>query len=161
MSSATVTHDSELMWNLLPAVAIPSQSKFLTARDRNNNPMVFGIGTDQVLRVAQEDPTTHLRRLQDLHACLGIPTDAKIKGFDIYQSSANLVYISLAYSNTSESRLLAAKPFDPNDVDLVADGTKLPVYRTVRLDAMEPSDVTLVGTQYSILLRTHILRELS
>ncbi|KAL9624348.1 MAG: hypothetical protein Q9160_001310 [Pyrenula sp. 1 TL-2023] len=117
MSSASITSDAELMWNVLPAIALPSHSKFLTARDRNGQPMVFGIGSDSILRVAQESPKDRLRQLVNIQKFLSLPAEALIDGFDLYQSADDTIYLSVAYHTSSEARLLAAKPFKPEDID--------------------------------------------
>ena len=146
MASASISSDAELMWNVLPAVALPSQSKFLTARDRNGNPMVFGIGTDSVLRVAQEDPQTRLRQLIDLHPKLGLPEGAKTNGFDMLQATDDSIYLSLTYASASEARLLALQPFSPKEVDFTSLQASLPTFRSTRLDQIFSKDVMLVSS---------------
>ncbi|EUC41746.1 hypothetical protein COCMIDRAFT_29524 [Bipolaris oryzae ATCC 44560] len=142
-SSAVITSDAELMWNVLPAVALPSHSKFLTARDRNGQPMVFGVGTDSILRVAQESPKDRLRQLVDLHKKLNLPADALVDGFDLYQANDDTIYLAVTYHTKDEARLAAAQPFLPADVDFTDDTTTLPYYRSLRLDDMKVKDLLL------------------
>lgn len=143
-SSAVITSDAELMWNVLPAVALPSHSKFLTARDRNGQPMLFGVGTDSILRVAQENPKDRLRQLVDLHKKLNLPADALVDGFDLYQANDDTIYLAITYHTKDEARLTAAKPFLPADVDFTDNTTILPYYRSLRLDDMKVKDLLLV-----------------
>ncbi|EQB45598.1 hypothetical protein CGLO_15503 [Colletotrichum gloeosporioides Cg-14] len=142
-SQAFITSDAELMWNVLPAVALPSQSKFLTARDRNGKPMLVGIGSDSVLRVGQENPHDGLRQLVDLGTKLGIPSDAVVDGFDLFQSSDDIIYLSVAYHTQTEANLLAARPFNPRDIDLTDEQASLQSYRSLRLDNTIAKDVLL------------------
>ena len=146
MALASISSDAELMWNVLPAVAPPSQSKFLTARDRNGNPMVFGIGTDSVLRVAQEDSQTRLRQLIDLHPKLGLSEGAKTNGFDVLQVTDDSIYLSLTYATASEARLLALQPFSPKEVDFTSLQASLLTFRSTRLDQISSKDVMLVSS---------------
>lgn len=144
MSSFNISSDAELMWNVLPAIALPSQSKFLTARDRNGNPMVFGIGTDSILRVAQENPQTRLRSLVDINIKLGLAPTTTTQGFDLFQTTDDKIFLCLSYTEENESRIMAVKPFHPEDVDFSDQSSSVSVFRTVRLDQMRIKDVTMV-----------------
>ncbi|KAK4167409.1 hypothetical protein QBC43DRAFT_285840 [Cladorrhinum sp. PSN259] len=138
-----ISSDAELMWNVLPAIALPSQSKFLTARDRNGNPMVFGIGTDSILRVAQEDPATRHRKLVDLNPKLGLPDTSTTDGFDLFQAHNGDIYLSLAYHENNETRLMAVRAFNPSGVDFTDGTSELQRYRSIRLDSMQVKDLVL------------------
>lgn len=145
MSSAVITSDNELMWNVLPAIALPSHSKFLTARDRNGKPMVIGIGTDSILRIAQEGLKDSLRKLVDIHPKLGLPSDALVDAFDLHQSTDDIIYLSVAYHTPTEARLLVVKPFSPQDVDFTDKNSTVPVYKSLRLDNMKVKDLLVVS----------------
>ncbi|KAL8692992.1 MAG: hypothetical protein Q9218_002081 [Villophora microphyllina] len=143
MTGATVKSDAELMWNLLPAVAIPSHSKFLTARDRNGNPMVFGIGTDHVFRVAQENPQTRARELIDLNPKLGLAETVSITAFDMIQDANDEIFLSFATVNAGQHGLYAIQPFTPSQVDFTDKDSKLKSVQSQRLDDMKIKDVLL------------------
>ena len=145
MPRANIKSDSELMWNLLPAVAMPTHSKFLTARDRNGNPMVFGIGTDHVLRVAQENPQTRVRELIALNPKMGLAVDVPVLAFDLIQGPSDDIYMSFATDNAGQHELFAVPPFNPSQIDFTDETSSLKHVQSPRLDDMKIRDILLVS----------------
>lgn len=141
---ASITSDSELMWNVLPAVSLPAHSKFLAVRDRNNNPMVFGIGSDHEFHVAQEVPTTRLRQLVPLSECFGLPANTQTIDFDLKQGTDDKIYLSFAVNDSGQPRLFVVEPFHPGQTDFTNPSTRLKKLEASRLDNMEVHAVLLV-----------------
>ena len=109
----SITQDSELMTNLIPANPIPAGNRFVVFEDEDHEPAVFSLGEDQILNLVitvDGEPT-----LVNFGEVLDIFSEGtKIQAFNVKQApdlSLNLCIATQATNGLSSFHLVhAIKP---------------------------------------------------
>ena len=124
----TITQDSELMTNYIPANPIPAGKRFVAFKDTNLDPAVFSLGDDDTLNLVitvNNEPT--LTDFGDISGLFAKGT--KIQAFDVKQApdlTLNICIATETGSARSDFHLIhGIKPSelrDPINADRVIKG---------------------------------------
>lgn len=128
----TITQDSELMTNLIPANPIPAGNRFVVFKDDNHDPAVFSLGDDQTLNLVitvNGEPT-----LTDFGNSSGLfSKGTKIQAFDVKQApdlGLNICIATEAGNGKSDFHLIyGIKPNEllkPAKADRIVKGNGFP-----------------------------------
>lgn len=122
-----VNHDSELMVQHVAAVAVPNSSLFFTVADKQGNPVVFSLGTDEKFYVIQNDAHGQ-KQLNDLGILLRLDASYVGHALSISQGPEMNLFLVLAIQsmeNEGASEIIVLKPFQLSEYDLSSSGSDL------------------------------------
>lgn len=113
---ATLTSDSEIMKQMIPAVPIPSSSHFQVVHDELHRPMIFSIGNDGIFYLikADSDGKNQLVNLSEK-----FKLSRKTLAFCISQDIDHTTYLIVAEEGLAKqgSRIYVMEPTKPESFD--------------------------------------------